>query len=67
MQKQNHYINSNWLALMHGLSINPMLKRIDNKVLSQESFNPELVRVSNPKMLGYWHVDASGKLTLTYK
>ena len=67
MRKQHRSINSNWLALMHGLSINPMLVRIKNKLPGQEQFTPELVKVSTPNMLGYWQLDTTGKLRLSYK
>ena len=67
MRKQNSYINYSWLALMHGLSINPKLKPAKKKLLNQEPFEPELVNTSTPNMLRNWQVDPGGKLSLSYE
>lgn len=67
MRKQNSYINYGWLALMHGLFINPKIKPADKKPLNLEPFEPELVNASTPNMLRNWQVGPGGELSLSYK
>ncbi|MCB0169357.1 MAG: hypothetical protein KDJ97_02295 [Anaerolineae bacterium] len=66
MQKQNIFINDRWLALMHGLFINPMTNRGKELTLSLESFDPELVKYNQPNLVGRWQVGPDGKLTQSY-
>ncbi|MCB9078198.1 MAG: hypothetical protein H6631_11435 [Anaerolineaceae bacterium] len=68
MQKQNLYINHRWLALMHGLFINPItINRGGETALTYDPFDLELVKNSRPNLVGRWQVSANGQLTRSYK
>ncbi|MCB0164313.1 MAG: hypothetical protein KDI79_08815 [Anaerolineae bacterium] len=68
MQKQNLYINHRWLALMHGLFINPKLVNRGRETgLRYESFDPELIKNSRANLVGHWQVGSAGQLTQSYK
>lgn len=59
MQKQNIFINDRWLALMHGLFINPMTNRGKELTLSPGHL---IQNWSNITSLIWW---AAGKLGRT--